>query len=131
MLVANTVYPGKRPRSSMAPSLVFDNAGKLYMVVGSPGGSQIIGYVVKTLIATLDWGMNMQAAIDLANFGSRNGPTEIEKGRANETLSGALKALGHEVRVIDMTSGIHGIVKTQHGWEGGADARREGIAQGR
>ena len=129
--VANTVYPGKRPRSSMAPSLVFDNVGKLYMVVGSPGGSQIIAYVVKTLIATLDWGMNMQAAIDLANFGSRNGPTEIEKGSGNEKFSGALKALGHEVRAIDMTSGIHGIVRTPRGWEGGADPRRDGIAQGR
>ena len=133
VLVANRVYPGKRPRSSMAPSLVFDNGGKLYMVVGSPGGSQIIGYVVKTLIATLDWGMDMQAAIDLANFGSRNGPTEIEKVKSNENekLSGALKALGHEVRVIDMTSGIHGIVKTQQGWEGGADLRRDGVAWGR
>jgi gamma-glutamyltranspeptidase/glutathione hydrolase len=129
--VANGVYPGKRPRSSMAPTLVFDNWDKLYMAVGSPGGPFIIGYVVKTLIATLDWKMDMQSAIDLPNFGSRNGPTEIEKGSNYEKLIGPLRALGHDVHIIDMASGVQGIVRVRDGWQGGADRRREGIAKGR
>ena len=135
--VANAVYPGKRPRSAMAPTLVFshqdnsDHEDKLYMVLGSPGGPAIINYVAKTLVATLDWGMDMQAAIALPNFGSRNGPTEIEKGTPYENLLGPLKSMGHEVRTIDMTSGIHGIMRTSQGWQGGADPRREGVARGR
>ena len=129
--VANAVYPGKRPRSAMAPTLVFDHQDKLYMVVGSPGGPAIINYVAKTLVATLDWGMDMQAAISLPNFGSRNGPTEIEKGTSVENLLGALKSMGHEVRAIAMTSGLHGIMRTSQGWQGGADPRREGVARGR
>ena len=129
--VANAVYPGKRPRSAMAPTLVFDSQNKLYMVLGSPGGSAIINYVAKTLVATLDWGMDMQSAISLPNFGSRNGPTEIEKGTADENLLGILKSMGHEVRTIEMNSGIHGIMRTSQGWQGGADPRREGIALGR
>ena len=129
--VANAVAPGKRPRSSMAPKLVFDGADRLHLVVGSPGGSLIINYVAKALIATLDWQLDIQAAIDLPNFGSRNGPTEIERGTSAEELIGPLKALGHEVRVIDMTSGVHGIMRRENGWIGGADPRREGIARGR
>lgn len=129
--VANRVQPGKRPRSSMAPTLVFDSAGKLHMVVGSPGGSLIISYVVKALVATLDWKLDMQAAIDLPNMTSRNDATEIEAGTQAETLQAALAAMGHPVRLIDMTSGIHGIVRTSDGWSGGADPRREGIAKGR
>ena len=130
-LVANGVAPGKRPRSSMAPFIVFDRSGRLAMTVGSPGGSQIINYVAKALVATLDWKLDMQAAIDLPNFGSRNGPTEIEKGTALEGVQAALKAMGHEVRAIDMTSGLQGIRRTASGWEGGADPRREGVARGR
>jgi gamma-glutamyltranspeptidase/glutathione hydrolase len=82
--VANRVEPGKRPRSSMAPTLVFDAFGRLYAVVGSPGGSQIIPYVAKTIIALLDWRLDPQQAVDLANFGSRNGPTEVERGTEAE-----------------------------------------------
>ncbi len=96
--VANRVEPGKRPRSSMAPTLVFDAFGRLYAVVGSPGGSQIIGYVARTLVALLDWKMDPQAAVDLGNFGSRNGPTELEKGTEAEGWKAALEArddLGH------------------------------------
>lgn len=129
--VANAVAPGKRPRSSMAPTLVFDAAGTLQLVLGSPGGSQIINYVTKTLIATLDWGLDIQAAISLPNTGSRNGPTELEQGTAAEQLAAPLRALGHNVRVIDMTSGLQGIQRTAGGWQGGADPRREGIAKGR
>ena len=79
-LIANRVGPKKRPRSSMSPTLVFDGSGSLIMAVGSPGGSRIIGYVVKTLIAVLDWGMDMDAAIDAPNFVTLNGPTDLEKG---------------------------------------------------
>jgi gamma-glutamyltranspeptidase/glutathione hydrolase len=129
--VANAVAPGKRPRSSMAPKLVFDGAGRLHLVVGSPGGSLIINYVTKALVATLDWNLDVQSAIDLPNFGSRNGPTEIERGTEAERLIVPLKALGHEIRVIDMTSGVHGIMRRGSGWIGGADPRREGIAAGR
>jgi gamma-glutamyltranspeptidase/glutathione hydrolase len=128
--VANRVEGGKRPRSSMAPTLVFDAFGRLYAVVGSPGGSQIIGYVAKTLVALLDWKMDPQAAVDLANFGSRNGPTELEAGTEAEPWKAALEARGHEVRLLEMTSGIQAIVKTPEGFVGGADSRREGVAIG-
>ena len=129
--VANAVYPGKRPRSAMSPTLVFDDKDKLHMVIGSPGGPAIINYVAKTLIATLDWGMDMQSAISLPNFGSRNGPTEIEKDSSIENLLGPLKSMGHEVRMIEMNSGLHGIMRTSSGWQGGADPRREGFAKGK
>ena len=101
------------------------------MVLGSPLGSVIINFVAKTLVATLDWGMDMQAAISHPHFGSRNGPTEIEKGTSVENLQGALKSMGHEVRVVDLPSGLHGIMRTSTGWQGGADPRREGIAKGK
>ena len=134
--VANRVQAGKRPRSSMAPTLVFDRAsGELLATVGSPGGSQIIGYVAKTLVGLFDWNLDVQQAIALANFGSRNGPTEVERGRVSAALIDGLKARGHEVREIDMTSGLQGIVRVQlpdgrPGWAGGADPRREGVALG-
>jgi gamma-glutamyltranspeptidase/glutathione hydrolase len=129
--VANSVAPGKRPRSSMAPFVVFDKEDDLEMALGSPGGSLIIGYVTKALIGTLDWKLDMQRAIDLPNFGSRNGPTEVEKGTELESVVPTLKAIGHDVRAIDMTSGLQGIRRTRVGWEGGADPRREGVARGR
>lgn len=128
--VANRVEPGKRPRSSMAPTLVFDTFGRLYAVVGSPGGSQIIGYVAKTVVALLDWKMDPQQAVDFGNFGSRNGPTELEKGTEAEAWKAALEAKGHEVRLLEMTSGTQAIVKTPEGFLGGADGRREGVAIG-
>jgi gamma-glutamyltranspeptidase / glutathione hydrolase len=128
--VANRVEPGKRPRSSMAPFLVFDG-GALDMVVGSPGGSLIIGYVAKAIVGVYDWKLDMQKAIDLPNFGSRNGPTEVEKGTELEGVVAALKALGHDARPIDMTSGLHAIRRVPGGWEAGADPRREGVARGR
>jgi gamma-glutamyltranspeptidase / glutathione hydrolase len=129
--VANAVQPGKRPRSAMSPTLVFDAQNRLHMVLGSPGGPPIIYYVAKALVATLDWGMDIQSAISLPNFGSRNGPTEIEKGTPVENLTAALKSMGHEVRAIEMSSGLHGIMRTSEGWQGGADPRREGIARGK
>jgi gamma-glutamyltranspeptidase/glutathione hydrolase len=131
--VANRVQPGKRPRSSMAPTFVFDKrTNKLIMAIGSPGGSSIINYVTKVLIGTLDWGLDMQKAIDLPNIGSRNGPTELEQGRVSSALVDALKARGHEVLLDEQTSGLHGFMRVRDKgiWFGGADPRREGIAKG-
>jgi gamma-glutamyltranspeptidase/glutathione hydrolase len=128
--VANRVEPGKRPRSSMAPTIVFDAFDRLYVVAGSPGGSQIIGFVAKTLVGVLDWGLDPQAAVDLPNFGSRNGPTELEAGTEAETWAPALEAMGHEVQAGEMTSGIQALVVTPAGLLGGADGRREGVAIG-
>jgi gamma-glutamyltranspeptidase/glutathione hydrolase len=128
--IANRIEPGKRPRSAMAPTMVFDRDGKLVLVLGSAGGNAIINHVVKTLVAALDWNMDIQQAIDLPNFGSRNGPTELEQGTADANWAGPLRALGHEVGLIEMTSGVHGIQRTLNGWSGGADPRREGVAKG-
>ena len=128
--IANSVEPGKRPRSSMAPTLVFDANGKVVMAIGSPGGSNIIGYVAKTLIAALDWDLNMQQAIDLPHFTNRNGPTDLEKGTDIEALKPALETLGHTVRIRTMTSGLHGIRVRDGKLIGGADHRREGVALG-
>lgn len=133
--VANRVQAGKRPRSSMAPTLVFDRqSGKLVAALGSPGGSQIIEYVSKTLVGLLDWDMDVQQAVGMANFGSRNGPTEVEKGLVTPQLVNALKQQGHQVAEIEMTSGTQVIMrKTVNGravWAGGADPRREGVALG-
>ena len=128
--VANRVEAGKRPRSSMAPTIVLDGNGRLYAVVGSPGGSQIITYVAKTLVAILDWKLDPQVAVDLPNFGSRNGPTEVEAGTEAETWKAALAAKGHEVKAIEMNSGIQAIVVGPNGLIGGADSRREGVAIG-
>jgi gamma-glutamyltranspeptidase/glutathione hydrolase len=128
--VANRIEPGKRPRSTMAPTMVFDRDGKLVLVLGSAGGSAMINHLVKTLVAVLDRNLDIQQAIDLPNFGSRNGPTELERGTAAASWAEPLTALGHEVRLMEMTSGVHGIQRTRAGWSGGADPRREGVAKG-
>ena len=131
LLTANALAPGKRPRSSMAPTMVFDARGRLELLAGSPGGSLIIGYVAKALIATLDWNLDPQQAIDLPNFGSRNGPTEVEQGTQLEGVIASLKSMGHEVRAIPLTSGLQVIRRVPQGWQGGSDPRREGVARGR
>nr|WP_085986948.1 gamma-glutamyltransferase [Pseudomonas fuscovaginae] len=134
--VANRVEPGKRPRSSMAPTLVFDRQnGEFLGTVGSPGGSQIIEYVAKTLVGLLDWKLDPQAAINLPNFGSRNGPTELEPGLFSPQLIDTLKKQGHEVNELEMTSGTQAIMRARDAqgrtfWAGGADPRREGEALG-
>ncbi|KWE91132.1 gamma-glutamyltransferase [Burkholderia territorii] len=133
--VANRVQPGKRPRSSMSPELVFDKKTKqVTMIVGSAGGPAIINHVAKTLIGVMDWGMTMQQAIALPNFGSMNGPTQLERGRVSDALVDGLKGRGHDVQVVEMNSGLQGIqrlnVQGQTVWFGGADPRREGIAMG-
>ena len=134
--VANRVQPGKRPRSAMAPTLVFDrHSGELLAALGSPGGSQIIEYVSKSLVAMLDWQLDPQAAINLPNFGSRNGATELETGLFSPALKQALRDKGHALSEIEMTSGVQAIVRTRDAQgkvllSGGADPRREGEALG-
>ncbi len=134
---ANAVAPGKRPRSSMAPTIVFRD-GVPVAALGSPGGPFIINYVAKTIVGLLDWRLDMAGAAALPNFGSRGGATEIELGSAYEPLAAVLALQrGHDVAIRSMTSGVHGIERvpagaagTAAGWRGGADPRREGAAAG-
>jgi gamma-glutamyltranspeptidase/glutathione hydrolase len=126
----NSVAPGKRPRSSMAPTLVFEDRDKVRMALGSPGGAMIINYVAKALVGTLDWRLDIQAAIELPNFGSRNGPTLVEQASRYEALVAPLAQRGHQVDKIPLTSGLHGIERLPGGWRGGADPRREGAVRG-
>ena len=128
--VANRVEGGKRPRSSMAPTMVFDAKGGLFMVIGSPGGHSIINYVALAIVNVLDWGMDIQQAVSAPHRGSRNGPTDLEKGTVLEKLAPELRGMGHRVRIREEASGLHGIERTPQGWAGGADPRREGIAVG-
>lgn len=133
--IANRVQPGKRPRSSMAPTLVFDKAtGQVIMSAGSPGGAQIIHYTAKTLQGVLGWGLTPQQAINLPNFSSLNGPTLLEAKRFPAATVQALQARGAEVKEQDLTSGLQAITRGEaHGkrfWFGGADPRREGVVMG-
>jgi gamma-glutamyltranspeptidase/glutathione hydrolase len=128
--VANRVEAGKRPLSSMAPTVIYDQAGRLAGVLGSPGGGQIINYVAKTVLALLAWNLTPGEAVALPHFGSRNGPTELERGTDAERLRPALEKLGHAVTIHDMTSGLSVIVRRGDEWVGAADPRREGMARG-
>lgn len=129
--VANRVQPGKRPRSSMAPTLVFDKtSGQFVMSVGSPGGPLIIHFTAKTLYGVLHWGLNVQEAINLPNFAVIDGPTLLERKRFATSTIKALEARGHDVREASMTSGVQAIQATPRGLFGGADPRREGVVAG-
>ena len=133
--VANRVEPGKRPRSSMAPTLVFDKtSGELLMSAGSPGGAFIIHFVAKTLLGTWQWGLSPQVAIDLPNFGTTGGPLVLEEKRFPTATVEALKAKGHTVNEAALTSGLQVLqrstVNRQKVWLGGADPRREGVVLG-
>ncbi|HSQ72126.1 MAG TPA: gamma-glutamyltransferase, partial [Rubrivivax sp.] len=129
--VANRLQPGKRPRSSMSPTLVFDERdGRLLMSLGSAGGPAIIHATARTMLGTLAWGLDAQRAVDLPNFGSFNGPTLLEAGRFPAATAEALRARGHAVAEVELTSGLHAIQRTAEGWFGGADPRREGEARG-
>jgi gamma-glutamyltranspeptidase/glutathione hydrolase len=127
---ANRVQGGKRPRSTMSPTLVFAPDGSLDMLLGSPGGRAIANFVAKVIVGVLDWKLDLQAAVDLPNFGSTNGPTYLERGSAYENLAEALEARGHVLNLARMTSGVHAIRRTPQGWRGAADPRREGAARG-
>ncbi|CAN5754803.1 gamma-glutamyltransferase [soil metagenome] len=131
--IANRVEAGKRPRSSMTPTLVFDReTGAFVATVGSPGGAAIIHYVAKALVGMLAWDLNAQEAINLPNFTNSNGPSTLEAGRFPAAVIEALRARGHEIREGDLTSGLQGIqVLPGGGFFGGADPRREGIVMGR
>ncbi|WP_027235016.1 gamma-glutamyltransferase [Leisingera caerulea] len=126
--IANRLEPGKRPRSSMAPTIVLRD-GKPVLAIGSPGGSRIIGYVAKTIIAWADWGLNIQEALALPHLVNRFGTYDLEAGTSAEDLSEALTELGYEVNARDLTSGLHAI-EIGEGLKGAADPRREGIALG-
>jgi gamma-glutamyltranspeptidase/glutathione hydrolase len=133
--IANRVQPLKRPRSSMAPTLVFERApdggnGRLVASAGSPGGAMIIHFTAKALYGMFNWGLNAQQAIDLPNFGSLNGPSLLEKDRFASATVDALRTRGAEVREMEITSGLQAIQKTSTGFFGGADPRREGVVRG-
>lgn len=126
-IVANAVEAGKRPRSSMSPTIVLNADGSFRLAIGSPGGSRIIGYVAKSLVAVLDWKLPVQEAIDLPHYVNRNGPVDLEKDRGLDAIVPQLEAMGHTVKVRVMNSGLHGIENVNGVWRGGADPRREGV----
>jgi gamma-glutamyltranspeptidase/glutathione hydrolase len=144
--VANRVEPGKRPRSSMAPTLVFDGVGQpgakrsLYAVAGSPGGSVIIQFVVKTLVGMIDWGLDSQQAVSAVDFGAANSPKTNVGGEHpaidtsdngdHDPLVVGLRKLGHQVDLAPQSSGLSAIARDSAGWVGGADPRREGLVMG-
>lgn len=126
--IANRIEPGKRPRSSMAPTIVMQD-GSPILVIGSPGGSRIIGYVAQAIIAHLDWGMNVQQAVSMPHLVNRFGTFDVEEGTTAEGLAEPLTGLGYEVSVRGLNSGLHAIAVGDQ-LQGGADPRREGIAIG-
>lgn len=126
--VANRVEPGKRPRSSMSPTIVMKD-GEPILAVGSPGGSRIIGFTVQAIIAHLDWGMNVQQAAAMPHAVNRFGTYDLESGTVAADMAPALEALGYEVNARDLTSGLH-LIAIGAELQGGADPRREGIALG-
>ena len=128
--IANRVEPGKRPRSSMAPTIVMRD-GVPVLAIGSPGGSSIIGYVAQALIAHLDWGMNVQQAVSMGHALNRFGVYDLEDGTDAAALAEPLQAMGYEVKIGAQTSGLHAIAITADGLQGGADPRREGVALGK
>ena len=128
--VANAVEPGKRPRSSMAPTIVFAD-GRPILLTGSPGGAEIIPYTAFSIIAVLDWGMDPQHAIDLPLITNLNGTTFVERGEHAEALASALRQKGHEVAIADLNSGLHLIAISDNAFIGAADKRRDGRAMGR
>jgi gamma-glutamyltranspeptidase/glutathione hydrolase len=127
----NRVEPNKRPRSSMSPTMVFNEAGDLELIIGSPGGSRIINYVAQTIINVVDFNMNIQEAINAPRVTYRNDYTALEKGTELSKLQAELEKKGHDVRVVDLNSGLHGIQFKDGKLVGGADPRREGVAVGR
>jgi gamma-glutamyltranspeptidase/glutathione hydrolase len=128
--VANRVEPGKRPRSSMSPTVILDRDHRLVAALGSAGGSRIIGDTLHTVIGLLDWKLSMQEAIALPRVLSANGPVELEAGTPLAAQADALRALGHQVQVRSHDGGLTGVRRMDDGWQGGADPRRDGVAKG-
>ena len=127
--IANRVEPGKRPRSSMSPTIILKD-GRPTLVIGSPGGSRIIGYVAEAIVAHIDWGMNIQAAVSIPHAINRFGTYDLEKGTSLEAMVAPLEELGYKVNLRSLNSGLHAISVGENGLFGGADPRREGIAIG-
>ena len=127
--IANRVEPGKRPRSSMSPTIVLKD-GFPKLVIGSPGGSRIIGYVAQAIIAHIDWGMNVQKAVSIPHAVNRFGTYDLEKGTSLEDMMAPLEALGYKVNLRALNSGLHAISIGKDSLTGGADPRREGIVLG-
>jgi gamma-glutamyltranspeptidase / glutathione hydrolase len=132
--IANRIEGGKRPLSSMAPTFVLDERGRPALIVGSPGGTRIIGFVAQALIGALDWNFDVQQAVAAPHFLAQEGPIELEEGTPVAAHEAALERLGHTVAIRDMNSGLHAIAVeyTRDGrvlW-GGVDPRREGVALG-
>jgi gamma-glutamyltranspeptidase/glutathione hydrolase len=127
--IANRLEPGKRPRSSMSPTIVMRD-GAPVLAIGSPGGSRIIGYVARAIIAWADWGMDVQQAVSMGHAVNRFGTYDLESGSDAEGLATALETMGFKVKIRDLNSGLHAIAITPDGLQGGADPRREGIALG-
>ncbi|MGE0022801.1 MAG: gamma-glutamyltransferase [Hyphomicrobium sp.] len=128
--IANRVGAAKRPRSSMSPTIVFDDKGEFFAALGSPGGGRIILFVVKALVGMLDWQLDAQSAVDLPNFGSTGGPVELEFGWSTIWQALMLKSYGHAVTPDLMNSGLHVVARRNGVLEGAADPRREGLALG-
>lgn len=126
--IANRVEPGKRPRSSMSPTIVMKD-GAPVIVAGSPGGSRIIGYTAQAIIGIIDWGLDPQQAASMPHMVNRFGTYDLEQGTSAEALSEGLGAVGYETNVRDLTSGLH-LIAIGDRLQGGADPRREGIALG-
>jgi gamma-glutamyltranspeptidase/glutathione hydrolase len=125
--LANAPDAGKRPLSSMTPTLVFDARGRLYAVIGSPGGWRIIPYVTKTLLGLIDWKMDMAGAVGMPNVTSRSAVVELEKDTGLEAVAEELRAMGHEIKFADHTSGLNGFRIVPGGIDAAADPRREGL----
>jgi gamma-glutamyltranspeptidase/glutathione hydrolase len=134
MPVANRAEGGKRPLSSMAPTMVLDDRERLRLLVGSPGGTRIIGFVAQSIVGVLDWGLDVQQAVAAPHFLAEEGPLELEDGTAIATHESALEAMGHTVAIRDMNSGLHAIAieysRRGRVLQGGVDPRREGSALG-
>jgi gamma-glutamyltranspeptidase/glutathione hydrolase len=126
--IANRVEPGKRPRSSMSPTIVMRD-GAPVLAIGSPGGSRIIGYVAESIIAWADWGMDVQQAVSVPHAVNRFGTYDLEENTPATELQAPLEAMGYEVDIRPLTSGLQAI-EIGETLRGGADPRREGIALG-
>ena len=132
--VANRIEGGKRPLSSMAPTMLLDERGRLRLVIGSPGGTRIIGYVAQSIVGFVDWELDAQQTVAAPHFLAEEGPIELEEGTSLAAHEAALEALGHNVVLNGMNSGLHAIAieHTRRGRVlfGGVDPRREGAALG-
>ena len=125
--IANRVEAGKRPLSSMSPTIIFDESGDIHSLTGSPGGTSIIGYVAKSILGLIDWDMSPQEAIDIPHYMRKKEETELEKGTELETHQIFLENIGHKVSIKRKRSGLHAAKKIDGGYIGGADSRREGL----